>query len=201
MTEKEKLSSPFSIENLLSTTAVEKRTQREDAPNEKNNSHLQSLKRKCIQEFTGESSDTDEESPNSNGRSHGCKKNPMKLERCTEKQKVNGSLNKTEEIETQKNRKKTRTVFSRHQIFYLESAFDAKRYLSSTERSEIASTLNLTETQVKVWFQNRRNKWKSQLASDPSISAERLPVLPYGGRFSFPLGTFGNPLYPPLFYL
>lgn len=53
MTEKEKLSSPFSIENLLLTTAVEKRTQREDAPNEKNNSHLQSLKRKYIQEFTG----------------------------------------------------------------------------------------------------------------------------------------------------
>lgn len=53
MTEKEKLSSPFSIENLLSTTAVEKRTQREDAPNEKNNSHMQSLKRKYIHEFTG----------------------------------------------------------------------------------------------------------------------------------------------------
>lgn len=53
MTEKEKLSSPFSIANLLSTTAVEKRTQREDAPNEKNNSHLQSFKRKYIQEFTG----------------------------------------------------------------------------------------------------------------------------------------------------
>lgn len=123
----------------------------------------------------GESSDTDEESPNSNGRSHGCKKNPMKLERCTEKQKVNGTLNKTEEIETQKNRKKTRTVFSRHQIFYLESAFDAKRYLSSTERSEIASTLNLTETQVKVWFQNRRNKWKSQLASDRSEYFSRTP--------------------------
>lgn len=201
MTEKEKLSSPFSIENLLSTTAAKKGAPREDAPKEKNSSHLQSLKRKYIQELTGEISDTDEESPNSNGRSHECKKNLMKLESCTEKQNVNGTLNKTEEVETQKNRKKTRTVFSRHQIFYLESAFDAKRYLSSTERSEIASTLNLTETQVKVWFQNRRNKWKSQLASDPSISAERLPMLPYGGRFSFPLGTFGNPLYPPLFYL
>lgn len=53
MTEKEKLSSPFSIENLLSTTAAKKKTQREDAPNEKNNSHLQSFKRKYIQEFTG----------------------------------------------------------------------------------------------------------------------------------------------------
>jgi homeobox protein Nkx-5 len=100
-----------------------------------------------------------------------------------------------------KTRKKTRTVFSRHQIFYLESAFEAKRYLSSTERSEIASTLNLTETQVKVWFQNRRNKWKSQITGDPSFPLERFPALPYGGRFPLPLGTLGTPLYPPLFYL
>lgn len=53
MTEKEKLSSPFSIENLLSTTAAKKGAPREDAPTEKNSSHLQSLKRKYIQELTG----------------------------------------------------------------------------------------------------------------------------------------------------
>lgn len=53
MTEKEKLSSPFSIENLLSTTAAKKGSQREDAPKEKNSSHLQSLKRKYIQELSG----------------------------------------------------------------------------------------------------------------------------------------------------
>lgn len=53
MTEKEKLSSPFSIENLLSKTEAKKGTQREDAPNEKNNSHLQSLKKKYIQQLTG----------------------------------------------------------------------------------------------------------------------------------------------------
>lgn len=53
MTEKEKLSSPFSIENLLSTTAAKKGAPREDAPKEKNSSHLQSLKRKYIQELTG----------------------------------------------------------------------------------------------------------------------------------------------------
>lgn len=100
-----------------------------------------------------------------------------------------------------KTRKKTRTVFSRHQIFYLESAFEAKRYLSSSERSEIASTLSLTETQVKVWFQNRRNKWKSQITSDPSFPLERFATLRYGGRFPHPIGTFGSPLYPPLFYL
>jgi len=76
-----------------------------------------------------------------------------------------------------KTKKKTRTVFSRQQVFYLEAAFDAKRYLSSAERSEIATSLNLSETQVKVWFQNRRNKWKAQLNGDEKGSpSDTTPV-------------------------
>ncbi|XP_065121608.1 homeobox protein HMX1 [Paramisgurnus dabryanus] len=63
-------------------------------------------------------------------------------------------------------KKKTRTVFSRSQVFQLESTFDMKRYLSSSERAGLAASLHLTETQVKIWFQNRRNKWKRQLAAD-----------------------------------
>ena len=102
-----------------------------------------------------------------------------------------------------KPKKKTRTVFSRHQIFYLESAFDTKRYLSSTERAEIAGALNLTETQVKVWFQNRRNKWKSQLSgAEPAIPSERYPGLLLGGQYPLslptsppPLQLFGRPMF------
>jgi hypothetical protein len=45
-------------------------------------------------------------------------------------------------------KKKTRTVFSRSQVFQLESTFDMKRYLSSSERAGLAASLHLTETQV-----------------------------------------------------
>nr|XP_019940084.1 PREDICTED: homeobox protein HMX1-like [Paralichthys olivaceus] len=70
-------------------------------------------------------------------------------------------------------KKKTRTVFSRSQVFQLESTFDLKRYLSSSERAGLAASLHLTETQVKIWFQNRRNKWKRQLAAD--LEAAHIP--------------------------
>lgn len=52
-------------------------------------------------------------------------------------------------------KKKARTTFTGRQIFELEKQFESKKYLSSTERSELAKLLSVTETQVKIWFQNR----------------------------------------------
>ena len=59
-------------------------------------------------------------------------------------------------------KKKSRTVFSRRQVRELETTFAVSQYLSSADRCRLAGRLQLTETQVKIWFQNRRNKWNRQ---------------------------------------
>lgn len=49
-----------------------------------------------------------------------------------------------------KKKKKARTTFTGRQIFELEKQFELKKYLSSSERSEMAKLLNVTETQVGI---------------------------------------------------
>lgn len=51
--------------------------------------------------------------------------------------------------------RRRRTAFTSEQLLVLEKEFQAKRYLSVTERALIANTLQLSESQVKIWFQNR----------------------------------------------
>ncbi|KAL0860985.1 hypothetical protein ABMA27_009514 [Loxostege sticticalis] len=62
---------------------------------------------------------------------------------------------------TQNTRKKrSRAAFSHAQVYELERRFSQQRYLSGPERADLAVSLKLTETQVKIWFQNRRYKTK-----------------------------------------
>lgn len=58
--------------------------------------------------------------------------------------------------------RRARTAFTYEQLVALENKFKSTRYLSVCERLNLALSLSLTETQVKIWFQNRRTKWKKQ---------------------------------------
>uniref|UniRef100_A0A8C3SNN3 Ventral anterior homeobox 2 n=1 Tax=Chelydra serpentina TaxID=8475 RepID=A0A8C3SNN3_CHESE len=62
--------------------------------------------------------------------------------------------------------KRTRTSFTAEQLYRLELEFQRCQYVVGRERTELARQLNLSETQVKVWFQNRRTKQKKDRSRD-----------------------------------
>uniref|UniRef100_A0A3Q3K0M0 Homeobox domain-containing protein n=1 Tax=Monopterus albus TaxID=43700 RepID=A0A3Q3K0M0_MONAL len=74
-------------------------------------------------------------------------------------------------VRTKKPRK-ARTAFTDHQLNQLERSFERQKYLSVQDRMDLAAALNLTDTQVKTWYQNRRTKWKRQTAVGLELLAE-----------------------------
>ncbi|XP_016911400.2 homeobox protein HMX2 isoform X2 [Apis cerana] len=97
--------------------------------------------------------------------------------------------------------RKPRQAYSAKQLERLEAEFKIDKYLSVSKRMELSKSLNLTEVQIKTWFQNRRTKWKKQLTSRLKIAQRQglfpptyfppaqYPLLPY---YTAPL-VFGTP--------
>lgn len=60
-------------------------------------------------------------------------------------------------------RRKRRILFTQAQVNELEKRFSKSRYLSAPDRELLANGLNLSPTQVKIWFQNHRYKTKKAI--------------------------------------
>ncbi|CAG5121238.1 unnamed protein product [Candidula unifasciata] len=101
-------------------------------------------------------------------------------------EKRNEDGNNSSDSSKQGKPRRARTAFTYEQLVALENKFKTTRYLSVCERLNLALSLNLTETQVKIWFQNRRTKWKKQ---NPGLDVNSPTIPPSSGGF----GSFSSP--------
>ncbi|XP_032664274.1 homeobox protein SMOX-1-like [Odontomachus brunneus] len=71
-------------------------------------------------------------------------------------------------------RARKRQTYTQQQTFKLEEVFYGSRYLSKAERVKLSKELNLSEQQIKIWFQNRRMKAKKEQQSQLPVNQQHL---------------------------
>uniref|UniRef100_A0A9J7ZJ36 Developing brain homeobox 2 n=2 Tax=Cyprinus carpio TaxID=7962 RepID=A0A9J7ZJ36_CYPCA len=76
-----------------------------------------------------------------------------------------------------------RAVFSEEQRRELEKTFRKQKYISKSERKRLATNLCLKETQVKIWFQNRRMKWRNSREKESTCTRPPMERLMLWSQF------------------
>lgn len=105
----------------------------------------------------------------------------MYYEACTSSSGANSTTSADRDVQEKavaaisddERKKRPRTAFTATQIKSLEAEFERNKYLSVAKRLQLSKNLKLTETQIKIWFQNRRTKWKRKYTNDVELLAQQ----------------------------
>merc|ERR1712117_398603 len=109
---------------------------------------------------------SDHDSVSGKAEPHGCFDTD---DRCSDSDAGSSAVSQSNNKPKQR---KARTAFTDYQLQTLEKSFERQKYLSVQDRQELAAKLNLTDTQVKTWYQNRRTKWKRATSVGLELLAE-----------------------------